>query len=130
MRSPEGTGGASPASEEQVGIVHRLLDEQIVDVEGRRCGRVDDLELRGNPPRVTAILVGDGLYPRRLPGLFATLARRWLGPERWGDNAVRVPWEDVDEIGVTVKLRGKAEEHGLGMGDDADRWLVRRLPWN
>jgi sporulation protein YlmC with PRC-barrel domain len=117
-------------NEEQVGVVHRLLDEQIVDVEERRCGRVDDIELQGNPPRVTALLVGDGLYPRRVPARFRRLARRLVGPERWGENAVRVPWEAVDEIGVTVKLRGKAEDHGLGIGDDADRWLVRRLPWN
>ena len=48
-------------------VVHRLLDEQICDSEGKRVGRVDDIELLGDPPRVTALLVGDGLYPRRLP---------------------------------------------------------------
>lgn len=117
-------------TEDPIGVVHRLLDEQIVDSEERRCGRVDDIELQGSPPRITALLVGDGLYPRRLPGVFGRLARRWLGPERWGGNAVRIPWEAVDEIGATVKLRGKAEEHGLGMGDDPERWLVRSLPWN
>lgn len=116
--------------EEPIGVAHRLLDEQIVDSEGRRCGRVDDLELRGDPSRITALLVGDGLYPRRVPRPFRKLARRLVGPERWGANALRVPWQEVDEIGVTVKLRGKAEELGLGEGDDPERWLVRRLPWN
>jgi sporulation protein YlmC with PRC-barrel domain len=38
-------------------VVHRLLDEQILDSDGKRCGRVDDIELRGSPPRVTALLV-------------------------------------------------------------------------
>lgn len=116
--------------EEPILIAHRLLDEQILDSEGRRCGRVDDVELRGSPPRVTALLVGEGLYPRRLPARLRGLARRLTGPERWGANALRIPWEEVDEIGATVRLRGKAEELGLGAGDDPGNWLVRRLPWN
>lgn len=121
---------AGRIAEGTIGVVHRLLDEQIVDGYGQRCGRVDDLELQGNPPRITALLVGDGLYPRRVPRWAARLVRRVVGPERWGDNAVRIPWEAVDEVGVTVKLRGKGEELGLGMGDDPARWFVGRLPWN
>ena len=115
---------------EEILLVHRLLDEQIVDVEGRRCGRVDDVELSGDPPAVTALLVGEGLYPRRLPRRLGSLARRLAGPERWGANALRIPWEEVDAIDSTVRLRGRAEELGLGHGDDPGRWLVRRLPWN
>jgi sporulation protein YlmC with PRC-barrel domain len=111
-------------------LVHRLLDEQICDSDGRRIGRVDDVELRGDPPRVTALLVGEGLYPRRLPRRLARLARRLTGPERWGANALRIPWEEVDELGATVKLRKKARELGLGMGDEPSSWIVKRLPWN
>jgi sporulation protein YlmC with PRC-barrel domain len=111
-------------------ITHRLLDEQILDSEGRRCGRVDDIELRGSPPRVSALLVGAALYPRRLPRRLRGFARRLAGPERWGANALRIPWEEVDEIDAAVHLRGKAEELGLGNGDDPKKWLVRRLPWN
>lgn len=114
----------------EVFIAHRLLDEQILDSEGRRCGRVDDIELTGNPPRITALLVGEGLYPRRLPRRLRPLARRVFGVERWGANAMRVPWEEVDEVDTTVHLRGKAEELGLGSGDDPEKWMVRRLPWN
>jgi sporulation protein YlmC with PRC-barrel domain len=116
--------------EDPIFIVHRLLDEQILDCDGRRCGRVDDIELQGAPPRVSALLVGQGLYPRRLPGWLRRAARRLLGAERWGANALRVPWEGVDRIEAAVHLRGKAEEHGLGEGDDPERWMVRRLPWN
>jgi sporulation protein YlmC with PRC-barrel domain len=116
--------------EETVLVAHRLLDEQIVDSEGRRCGRVDDIELRGSPPRISALLVGEGLYPRRLPGRLRGLARGVFGSERWGANALRIPWEEVDAIDAAVHLRGKAEELGLGGGDDPEGWLVRRLPWN
>lgn len=111
-------------------IGHRLLDEQIVDSEGRRCGRVDDVELQGTPPRITALLVGKGLYPRRLPKRLRRIARRLTGPEVWGSNAVRIPWEEVDDLDSAVRLRKKAEELGLGEGDDPERWMVRRLPWN
>jgi sporulation protein YlmC with PRC-barrel domain len=111
-------------------IAHRLLDEQILDSEKRRCGRVDDIELKGDPPRVSALLVGEALYPRRLPKWMRRAARRLFGPERWGANALRVPWEEVDRIDATVHLRGKAEELGLGHGDDPENWMVRRLPWN
>jgi sporulation protein YlmC with PRC-barrel domain len=115
---------------EPIFVAHRLLDEQILDSEGRRCGRVDDIELRGSPPRVTALLVGEGLYPRRLPRRLRGLARRIVGEERWGANALRVPWEEVDDINAAVHLRGKAEEIGLGAGDDPENWMVKRLPWN
>lgn len=111
-------------------IAHRLLDEQILDCDGRRCGRVDDIELQGSPPRVSALLVGEGLYPRRLPSWLRGPARRLAGPERWGANSLRVPWEAVDRIEAAIHLHGKAEEHGLGEGDDPERWMVRRLPWN
>ena len=115
---------------DEILVVHRLLDEQIIDSEGRRCGRVDDIELVGSPPRITALLVGKGLYPRRLPQVLRPLARRLAGPVTWGANAVRIPWEEVDDVAIAVHLRGKAEEHGLGAGDDPENWMVRRLPWN
>jgi sporulation protein YlmC with PRC-barrel domain len=115
---------------EPIFIAHRLLDEQILDADGRRCGRVDDIELEGSPPRVSALLVGAGIYPRRVPRRLRPLARRLFGEETWGKNAMRVPWEEVDEIGSTVRLRKVAEELGLGEGDDPERWIVRHLPWN
>jgi sporulation protein YlmC with PRC-barrel domain len=117
-------------SEDPIYVAHRLLDEQILDSEGTHCGRVDDIELRGDPPRITALLVGEGLYPRRLPRRLRPLARRISGPETWGSNVLRIPWEEVDEINSAVKLRGKAEELGLGQADDPKRWIVTRLPWN
>jgi sporulation protein YlmC with PRC-barrel domain len=116
--------------DEPIFVAHRLLDEQILDSEGRRCGRVDDIELQGSPPRVTAVLVGEALYPRRLPRRLRGLACRLAGPETWGSNVLRIPWEEVDKINAAVHLRGKAEELGLGHGDDPEKWLVRRLPWN
>jgi sporulation protein YlmC with PRC-barrel domain len=70
------------SGEGEILVVHRLLDEQILDSDGKRCGRVDDIELRGSPPRITAVLVGEALYPRRLPKRLRPLARKLTGPER------------------------------------------------
>jgi sporulation protein YlmC with PRC-barrel domain len=74
----------------EIPVVHRLLDEQILDSGGKRCGRVDDIELQGSPPRIKALLVGEGLYPRRAPKPLRKLARRLAGPERW--MVRRLPW--------------------------------------
>ena len=44
-----------------------------------------------------------------------------------GGNVIRVPWEDIDEIGPTVKLKRPAAELGLGRGDDELAPVVGRL---
>ena len=43
----------SSAQELDVGL--GLLDHQLVDCEGRRCGNVDDLELEGLPRRPSRV---------------------------------------------------------------------------
>jgi sporulation protein YlmC with PRC-barrel domain len=101
-----------------------ILDHQLVDVNGRRCGKVDDLELESvaeGKPRVTAILVGGSAWRGR--GRLGRLAAR-LG----GGRLVRVAWADVDEVGASVKLRREASELGLGRGDDRARRLVAWIP--
>ena len=103
-----------------------------LDSEGRRCRprrrhRAAAAARRGS----RRCWSGEGLYPRRLPARLRGAARRLAGPERWGANALRIPWEEVDEIDSTVHLRSKAEELGLGAGRRSrERWMVRRLPWN
>jgi sporulation protein YlmC with PRC-barrel domain len=85
---------------ERLDLVYRVLDLQLVDVDGRRCGKVDDVELSGEPLRATALLSGTGTFPDRLPRrLLPRLARRLVGRFVLGGNVVRIPWEEVDEIG-------------------------------
>jgi sporulation protein YlmC with PRC-barrel domain len=91
-----------------VDLALKVLDHQLLDSNGRRCGNVDDLEIEGGPgeePRVTAIVVG-----RR---------RR---------AKVRVPWSEVADIEAGVVLRKSAEEYGLGRGDDRVRPWIEKLP--
>jgi sporulation protein YlmC with PRC-barrel domain len=102
-----------------------LLDHQLLDAEGRRCGKVDDLALEGGPGeelQLAAILSGPGVWRVRV-GLVGRAAVR-LG----GGRRVRVPWEDVAEVGSHVKLRKRAGELGLGRGDDRLRPYLEKIP--
>ena len=102
-----------------------VLDHQLLDSEGRRCGNVDDLVLEGGPGEkleVVAILSGPGVWRQRA-GVIGRIAA-WIG--RGG--TVRVPWEYVEEVAAHVRLRKRAEELGLGRGDDRLRPLIEKIP--
>jgi hypothetical protein len=102
-----------------------VVDHQLLDSDGRRCGNADDLALEGGPGRsleVVAILSGPGTWRRRA-GLIGRLAA-WLG----GGRAVRVLWEDVETVAAHVKLRKPAPSLGLGRGDDRLRPYIEKIP--
>lgn len=101
-----------------------ILDHQLLDSDGRRCGNVDDLELEGvreGAPRVKAILVGAPVWRGR--GAIGRLAGA-LGRGR----TVRVPWSEVEKIDSGVRLKKPAREYGLARGDERARRLVAWIP--
>jgi sporulation protein YlmC with PRC-barrel domain len=100
-----------------------ILDHQLVDAEGRNCGKVDELELGGldrGTPEVTEILVGGNAWRTR--GLLGRLAARLAG------DAVHVPWSEVESVSSVVELKGTAAELRLGRGDERWARLVAKLP--
>jgi|SRR6187402_2991501 hypothetical protein len=102
-----------------------LLDHQLIDCDGRRCGNVDDLAIEGGPGEpavVVAIYAGPGAWRRRA-GWLGRLAA-WIG----GGKFVRVPWEEVAGVESHIRLKRTAPEYGLGRGDDRARAWVERLP--
>jgi len=102
-----------------------VLDHQLLDCDGRRCGKVDDLALEGAPGadlELTAILCGPGVWRAR-GGLIGRVAA-WVG----GGGRVRIPWDEVAEVGSHVKLRRRADELGLGRGDDRLRPYIAKIP--
>ena len=102
-----------------------LLDHQLLDQDGRRCGNVDDLAIEGGPGErafVTAVLVGPGVWPHR-SGWLGRLAG-WIG----GSRRIRVPWEEIAEIDSAVHLRKRAPEYGLGKVDDLLRPFFAKIP--
>ena len=105
---------------EQIDIALQVLDRQLLDEDGRRCGNVDDLAVEGDD--VVAILVGPGWWPQRA-GLVGRLAG-WIG----GSRRVRVPWSEVKKVGAAVELKRPATELGLGRGDDRLRPYVDKIP--
>jgi sporulation protein YlmC with PRC-barrel domain len=112
-------------------LVYRLLDDQIVDVDGRRCGRVDDIELigaPGEPLRIGALLTGRGAYAPRIPARFRGLARKLFGDDVRGATVQRVPWSQVEDVEATVRLYGRAEDLGLDRDDRALQRPFERLP--
>jgi hypothetical protein len=117
---------------EHMDLIYRVLDEQLVDVDGRRCGRVDDLEFddetTGTAPRLHAILSGSGTWHRRLPRPLRTLAQRIFGTGVSGRDLIRVPWQEVDEISSVIHLKAKARDLGLGQGDERYAIPIAKLP--
>jgi hypothetical protein len=101
-----------------------ILDHQLVDCDGRRCGKVDDLELEGindGDPRIAAILTGPPAWQRR-GRVGRSLARLVRGP------LVRIPWNEVAGCEAGVHLRKPARELKLGRGDDRAGKLVEKIP--
>jgi hypothetical protein len=102
-----------------------LVDRQLLDSEDRRCGNVDDLALEGGPGEklgVAAIFSGPGVWRWRA-GLIGRFTA-WIG----GARVVRVPWEEVATVSAHVKLHKRADEVGLGRGDDRLRPLIQKIP--
>ena len=110
---------------EELDLALGILDHQLLDSEGRRCGKVDDLAIEGGPgeeAEVVAILSGPALWRGRA-GLLGRIAAR-LG----GDGRVRIPWSEVAEVESHVRLKKRAPDYGLGRVDDRLRPWVQRIP--
>ena len=109
----------------QIYLGRNILDHQLLDEEGRRCGNVDDLAIEGGAgetAEVVAILVGPGYWPQR-SGRIGRLAA-WIG----GSKRTTVPWREVERVDSAIELRAKATEYGLGSGDDRLRPFLEKIP--
>jgi sporulation protein YlmC with PRC-barrel domain len=108
----------------RVKLVSQVLDLPIIDSDERWCGIVDDIEFRGAPGKgthVSALLVGPGAYSGRMP--------RWLYAAVEaiaGNRLVRVPADQVIEIGSVVKLKSRAEKLKLHRTEDKVRACIPR----
>jgi len=105
---------------EKIHLGRNVLDHQLLDRDGRRCGNVDDLAIEEND--VVAILAGPGYWAQRA-GLLGRIAG-WIG----GSGRVRIPWDEVEKVDSAVRLRRSASEYGLGKIDDRLRTYVDRIP--
>ena len=100
-----------------------MLDHQLLDKDGRRCGNVDDLAIEGRgDAEVVAILFGPGYWPNR-GGWLGRVAGR-LG----GRSVCAMPWGRWRRSTPASHLRADAPEYGLGTGDDRLRPLLEQHP--
>jgi hypothetical protein len=109
-----------------------VLDKQMSDLHGRRCGKADGLVMRvgsEGQPEVIGIEVGGGTLARRLgrrtgPWLarWASALARWLGVR--DGAAYRIPWRRVQRVHLEVELDLDAPRSGL---EAAERRLRERI---
>ena len=105
-----------------------LLDRQVLDHDGVPVTTVDDLELAG-PAVDQAIEPGTAA-----PVLTALLTGPVLGTRIFGgrppsSRLIRIPWKDVAEVGVVVRLGVSGESLDAGW---VERWvrdkIIARIP--
>ena len=110
-------------------LLRDVLDNQLVDRNGIRMGKVDGLvaELRdGAPPRLAFVEIGAVALARRLgPRAGRWVAGLWarLGGER-AREPHRVPWSKVRDVGLDVDLDLDVEETSV---NDWQDWLRNRV---
>ena len=101
-------------------LKQRVLDQQIVDTEGKRLVRVNDLQIarKNNRFYLTGVDVGGTGLLRRLglENLAKTLAR--LFKKSWKTHVI--PWEDVASIEHDDPLRLKVSQDRLVQMEPAD----------
>jgi hypothetical protein len=104
-----------------------LLDRQVLDRDGVPTTTVDDLELSDipdpehldpdAPPELTALLTGP------------VLATRVFGGRPPDSRFERIPWEDVNGVGVVLRLGVAADSLDLTW---VERWVrdkvIARIP--
>ena len=115
-----------------------LLDRQLVDRQGRLCGKVDDLELTeaegAGAIYVNAILSGSGALLMRTGHLrLGQWLRRFTAAASTAESdvPVRIPIARVSDIGDHITLSLDKEELGTFAGE---RWvrdhIIGHIPGN
>ncbi len=105
-----------------------LMDRQVLDHDGVPVTTVDDLEVSGPaldveiergsaPPVITALLTG------------SVLGTRIFGGRPPSSRLIRIPWKDVAEVDVVVRLGVKGEPLDASW---VERWIrdkiIARIP--
>ena len=109
--------------QDDVFSIRDILDSQLLTSDGRRIGRVADIEAeaRADGSLVLTYLV---IGPQALAGRINTHLRdlfRFIFRDRFDH---RIPLSEVTKFGPTLHLRGKAKDYAIGQ---SDRWLAEHI---
>lgn len=97
-------------------LIRDVLDNQLVDREGRKLGRVDGIvvELRqGLPPKLAYLESGFPVLAHRIHPRLADWTR--AVQQRWGakrSQPIQIPWSKVKDVGIDVDVDVDAAETG------------------
>ena len=126
--SPAGLPAVPPVAGRTLDAQLHLMDRQVLDNDGVPVTTVDDLELSGPAldleippgtaaPVLTALLTGP------------VLGTRIFGGRPPSSRLIRIPWEDVAEVDVVLKLGISGERLDAGW---VERWIrdkiIARIP--
>ena len=109
-------------------LMRDIVDNQLVGSEGERITKAAgvEVELReGARPVVRALLVGPEPLARRIGPRVGWLVQRITG----GGREVRIPWEEVEDVGADIELNIPAHRTGATHAEDWVREkIIGRIP--
>ena len=100
-----------------------LVDMQLVTADGKRIGRVADVDCEWRTDGRLVLLclrTGPQALARRFGGRFGRSAR-FVFRDRFER---RIALDAIVEVGLEVRLRGRAEDYAVGQ---SERWLVAHV---
>ena len=106
-------------------LIRDVLDNQIVDRNQRRLGKIDGIivEFRdGKPPLLVAVETGWVTKARRIHERLG----RWLW--RRGSRPYRIPWTKIRDVGTDVEFAIDAQETPLLRTENRLRKVLTRIP--
>jgi hypothetical protein len=106
------------SSEQRTLFMRDIVDGQLRSREGRRIGRVADVEVEWTPRGLflRQMTLGPETHAARVWGRIGDLLHRFLG----GRREHRIAIDEVEEIGPSVMLKQTADAYDVG---NADAWI-------
>jgi hypothetical protein len=107
-------------------MIRNILDHELIDSNNIPCGKVDDLEIVGEPGKnlkVVAILTGRSTVINRMPAFARRILQRFVKHQE-----KRIPWEEVLVITAKVKLNHTYQELGLNQSDEHWGKFFKKVP--
>ena len=112
-----------PIPDDQIFSIRDIIDSQLVTHDKRRIGRVSDIEAVWHEDG-TLVLSSLVIGPQALAGRIASPLRsivRFVLRDRFDH---RIPLEDVEDFGPTLRLRGTANDYPMGQ---SDTWIANHI---
>lgn len=111
---------------DEIRLGAQILDREVLDSEFFPCGKIDDVEFKGEPGKplqITAIVLGSGAWSKRLPAALQLITEKTIGSEE-----MLIPWDQIKGIGSHIQLRSNVFDLKLNVSDLKLAPKFRKLP--